>query len=699
VDHILLQNINDAVRAHCDDGCNVRIGVSGYRSSSYVLNAVSSESVSLLQLGVPRTAIISSGQTLRLAVPYSPHPGRHRRAMTVNPHSAAVGRLPVAPRRAQDDAEGVCADVPGFADALDFACGSWVGFSCTDEVAALWGYDSAELQDVVNNCAYSCGLCSGTPSITTTTLRVSSTTTAGSAMLRGFCSINDVAMQDVCVPFETDTDTHLEENTNILCTSGGLDCSPIEAGGAHFQPNTPFDHASWAYNAFYQLKKGTIAAATVCIGRIEIADDGVPVFEAEIGTTQSSSVLRITPEMFETTCGSSATIDQVYVGLFGFQLSTVQVLAEMELVGAETIAGSASLILSGQPQSSSVAFQRGRLYKFITGSSRDDIDIKVTVSTGNVDVFVSTSQFRGRESIPRINLETGAVDPNSYVWSSTSSVSQEEVSIVHTDALFCYECVYYVLVYGVVDNTGQDSQFSIVVSSDSAPVTLTNGVPHIDNVRPEGYSYFQIAVVDPTAELSVAVVPLWGDPDVFIDSEPNTRPTQANTNDGWKLMRIGGDSVTIQTQDLLAHCDNSAGGDHEGRPCHYYIGVNAYGQNCSFVITASLNSGWSNPQQLIPGVPQLGRVNTSTYEYYQMSVLDGFDLSIVLNPLEDGDPDLYVSFSRDVEPGPLHISYVVYDPFPPHSIRYNPPFHIPSVIIPSYPIRYNPSLHFVFHPL
>ena len=117
------------------------------------------------------------------------------------------------------------------------------------------------------------------------------------------------------------------------------------------------------------------------------------------------------------------------------------------------------------------------------GSARDDIDISVTVSTGNVDVFVSTSQFRGRESIPRISSQTGNVEATSYIWSSTSSVSQEEVSILHSDPSFCYECVYYVLVYGVVDNTGQDSQFSILVSSDSAPITLRDGVPQIDMVR------------------------------------------------------------------------------------------------------------------------------------------------------------------------------------------------------------------------
>jgi len=214
--------------------------------------------------------------------------------------------------------------------------------------------------------------------------------------VKGFCSIDEVMMQDVCIPNESDSDTKMTQNIDLLCTAGGLDCSPIEEGGAHYQPNTPFDHATWAYDAFYQQRKGG-TSSSACIGQIEVIDIRPAGFDSVIGTTQSSSVLRISPELFEETCGSvdggTEVQKQVFVGIFGYQLSTVKTLAEMEVAEIEAVAASASLLLSGQPQSSSVAFQRGQLYKFIVGSARDDIDISVIVSSGNVDVFVSTPGY------------------------------------------------------------------------------------------------------------------------------------------------------------------------------------------------------------------------------------------------------------------------------------------------------------------
>jgi hypothetical protein len=575
VEHILLQNFKDEdnifqLACETEGGCSVRVGVEGYKASSYILNVVSSDAVSLLQVGVPRNMIVSSGQTLRLAVPYS---------RTTRPNATHV-------------------------------------------------------------------------------LRIAATTQSGRAIMKGFCFMDDASLHDVCVPKESDTDSRLESQVANLCTAEDLDCGPIQEGGAHYQPNTPYDHAAWVYDALYRLNRNhhMVSADAACLGRIEIGDDGGASFPDSAASGSAQSVLSITPDMYDRTCGSATMPNKIFVGIFGYELSTVQVLAEMEVAAEESTAAWASLLTSGQPQASSVGFHRGRLFKFVIGNTRDDIDIAVTVGLGNVDVFVSTSEFHGggRDSVPRINQHTGMMEAGSYTWSSASSVSQEEVSIVHTDPHFCYDCVYYVLVYGAVDNTGLDSQFSVVVSTDSAPVTLRDGVPQIDKVRAEGYAYFQIALVDPAAELSVSVVPLWGDPDVFIDSEPNTRPTRSNTRQGWQLMRVGGDAITIQVQDLLARCDNSEGGDHAGRPCHYYIGVTASGQNCSFVITASLNSGWVHPQQLVPGIPSVGRVNVTSYNYYQISVIDGFTLSIALNPLEGGDSDLYVSFSRDIEPGRNH---------------------------------------------
>ncbi|CAK9136236.1 unnamed protein product [Ilex paraguariensis] len=54
-----------------------------------------------------------------------------------------------------------------------------------------------------------------------------------------------------CVPKPEASDAALQANIDYVC-SKGADCSPIQAGGACFQPNTVRAHASYVMNAFYQ---------------------------------------------------------------------------------------------------------------------------------------------------------------------------------------------------------------------------------------------------------------------------------------------------------------------------------------------------------------------------------------------------------------------------------------------------------------
>ncbi|KAA8534207.1 hypothetical protein F0562_031600 [Nyssa sinensis] len=54
-----------------------------------------------------------------------------------------------------------------------------------------------------------------------------------------------------CVPKADVTDAVLQANIDYAC-SNGVDCGPIQAGGACFSPNTIRSHASYVMNSFYQ---------------------------------------------------------------------------------------------------------------------------------------------------------------------------------------------------------------------------------------------------------------------------------------------------------------------------------------------------------------------------------------------------------------------------------------------------------------
>ncbi|XP_018847840.2 glucan endo-1,3-beta-D-glucosidase-like [Juglans regia] len=54
-----------------------------------------------------------------------------------------------------------------------------------------------------------------------------------------------------CVPKAGVSDAQLQANLDYSC-SQGIDCRPIQPGGACFEPNTLFSHASYAMNLYYQ---------------------------------------------------------------------------------------------------------------------------------------------------------------------------------------------------------------------------------------------------------------------------------------------------------------------------------------------------------------------------------------------------------------------------------------------------------------
>ncbi|XP_074287322.1 glucan endo-1,3-beta-glucosidase [Silene latifolia] len=56
-----------------------------------------------------------------------------------------------------------------------------------------------------------------------------------------------------CVPKPEATDAQLQANINYVC-SQGVDCRPIQAGGACFNPNNVRSHAAYAMNSYYQTK-------------------------------------------------------------------------------------------------------------------------------------------------------------------------------------------------------------------------------------------------------------------------------------------------------------------------------------------------------------------------------------------------------------------------------------------------------------
>lgn len=53
-----------------------------------------------------------------------------------------------------------------------------------------------------------------------------------------------------------------------VCDPTHLDCTPINPGGDYYYPNTPEDHAKWAFNAYYLLHRTVQGPAACSFGGI-----------------------------------------------------------------------------------------------------------------------------------------------------------------------------------------------------------------------------------------------------------------------------------------------------------------------------------------------------------------------------------------------------------------------------------------------
>ncbi|KAE8700168.1 O-Glycosyl hydrolases family 17 protein [Hibiscus syriacus] len=60
--------------------------------------------------------------------------------------------------------------------------------------------------------------------------------------------------KNFCAPKVDVSDAQLQSNLDYACGQGGIDCTPIQPGGACYEPNTLLSHAAFAMNSYYRTK-------------------------------------------------------------------------------------------------------------------------------------------------------------------------------------------------------------------------------------------------------------------------------------------------------------------------------------------------------------------------------------------------------------------------------------------------------------
>ena len=209
---------------------------------------------------------------------------------------------------------------------------------------------------------------------------------------------------------------------------------------------------------------------------------------------------------------------------------------------------------------------------------------------------------------------------------------------IDVDAQTGEDSIAYIIgVYGEVEH----SEFTItalVTGGDGhSIITLQAGAAVSDIVMANEYSYYRFQVFDTHKDLTIAVTPFSGDPDIFVSLAPYAN----RTNSIWSHRSIGTDIVTIYEDDERA-CKVSS----ETPVCEYFIGVEGYHEVSTYTIMAYLND--NTPITLQRGIPQSGHVNQTEGRYYSFTITNKHEnLMLSLTPNDDGDPDLYVQLGSN----------------------------------------------------
>ncbi|CAK9133203.1 unnamed protein product [Ilex paraguariensis] len=106
-----------------------------------------------------------------------------------------------------------------------------------------------------------------------------------------------------CVASQSASQIELQVALDYACGYGGADCSAIQAGGSCYNPNTIRDHASYAFNSYYQknpVPRSCFFGGTAVTTSTDPSHDTCPY----PSTSTSSSILNTTNSSGSTVFGS-----------------------------------------------------------------------------------------------------------------------------------------------------------------------------------------------------------------------------------------------------------------------------------------------------------------------------------------------------------------------------------------------------------
>jgi hypothetical protein len=281
-------------------------------------------------------------------------------------------------------------------------------------------------------------------------------------------------------------------------------------------------------------------------------------------------------------------------------------------------------LLDGVPQAGFVDDGEQEQYSFAfslpaAGAlGRRRLSISLATYVGDADVFVT--------------LDGKQPGPAHFQYVSASPTGADEVVVRPTDDAYLRFCGGLDVCTVRIGVYGYGASIYVLTASALRHTRLEDGQQLQDSVDKGSYVFYTYAATD-SSKVTFSVSPLGGDPDLYVGCDSNantTAPTSAAGTWLWRSIGLGTEVVVVESEDKR-RCT---------APCNYYLGVTAFRNNASFVVSAKSDS--AAPTELVLGEPVLDSVEEGAYARYRVSwVPASGPLTLSLTPLY-GDPDLFV---------------------------------------------------------
>lgn len=420
---------------------------------------------------------------------------------------------------------------------------------------------------------------------------------------------------------------------------------PLYLGSLSFPSPSPLRAGAGKYAYFSYVATST---APVAISVTPIAGD--PDLFASVTTPRPNSTSRqwwsngmgsetITIDFSDPRAAGCAIPCTIYVSVLGWFAPASFVITAS--------ASPLTALIPGIQQSGHALAWSWRYYTLqvpapAAGAAPVAIEFAATpISGGDISIYVNNvvDATSGDIALPVTSCPPATCfnwQVNNAVWSSFGSPTRERIVISTSDPGYA-PGTYVVGVLAL----GADADFTVTGVMAGGIVTLTPGIPFEDQATVGTYNYYRLILDAYAHDVSIAVTPINGDPDLYVSFHySNLYPNRTNYDRSSVSARNNLDSVYLPWR-ILGECQAQIAPDGSGGDCDISIGVYAF-SNTTYTVTATPVNGTIRTL-LLDGVPANGVVGWKQYQYFYVPVQvpRGTTYSVYVRSLA-GDADLYV---------------------------------------------------------